>query len=68
MPERLKSAKAECYRRAGDYDGDRGRALVTKAFEEGADDQEVLDEIRATVDAGGDLGHALSYFWEHLWG
>jgi hypothetical protein len=67
-PVRPETARAECYRLAGDYDGVRGRALVTKALEEGADGQEVLDEIRATVDAGGDLGHTLSYFWEHLWG
>ena len=62
------SATAECYRLAGKYDGDRGRTLVTKALEEGADPQDVLDEIRAAVEAGNDLGHALSSFWKHLWG
>lgn len=64
-PECLENRRGECYRLAGDYDGDRGRALVTKAFEEGADDQDVLDEIRAAIEAGDDLGYALSEFWKH---
>jgi hypothetical protein len=64
-PERRKSAKAECYHLAGEYDGDRGRALVTKALEEGGADQDVLDQIRAAIEAGDDLGYVLSEFWKH---
>ena len=63
--ERLKSAKAECYRLAGKYDGDRGRALVTKALEEGTE-QDVLDAIGEAFNVGDDLGCALSDFWKHL--
>jgi hypothetical protein len=66
-PERLENLRAECYRLAGDYDGARGRALVTKALEEAAD-QDVLDEIRAAIQAGNDLGEALSEFWKHSGG
>ena len=39
---RPETARAECYRLAGDYDGNRGRRLVTKALEEGPD-LDVLD-------------------------
>jgi hypothetical protein len=63
--EHLKNLRAECYRLAGDYDANRGRALVTKALEEGADEQDVLDEIRVAIETGDDLGYALSEFWKH---
>ena len=66
-PERLENLRAECYRLAGDYDGNRGRALVTMALEEAAD-QDVLDEICAAIEAGNDLGEALSEFWKHSGG
>jgi hypothetical protein len=68
MPARPETARAECYRLAGDYNGDRGRKLVTKALEEGANPHEILDEIRAAVEVGNDLGEALSSFWNHTWG
>jgi len=64
---RPETARAECYRLAGGYDGDRGRRLVTKALEEGPD-LDVLDVIRATIETGDDLGYALSDFWKHSWG
>ena len=63
-PERLESPRAECYRLAGECDGDRGRSLVTKALEHAAD-QDVLDQIHAAIEAGDDLGYALSEFWKH---
>jgi hypothetical protein len=62
------SPACECYRLAGAYDGDRGRKLVTKALDGGADPQEVLEEIGAAVETGNDLGEALSSFWNHEWG
>ena len=62
--ERSRSAIAECYRLAIKHEGKLGGSRVGLALKAGGDPDQVLQDIGDTVEAGGDLGEALSHYWQ----
>jgi hypothetical protein len=62
--ERAKSAIAECYRLATKHEGKLGGSRVGLALKAGGDPDQVLQDIIDTVEDGGDLGEALSHYWQ----
>jgi len=67
LPKREESTSTKCWRLAGEYEGDGGRAIVGKAWKHRADPAELLADIEQAIETGDELGYALSHHWKDEW-
>src|SRR5262245_50563474 len=64
LSEQSDSPEKEAYRLAREYEGELGASRVGRALGSGAAPDYVLEDVRATVADGGDLGESLAYHWK----